>query len=62
MQNAIQQIKQAGPENTKITPTENNLVKIQIKTPTGWVTIANNLKQNLAEDMIRQSTNRLLLG
>lgn len=58
----IQQIKKHGPQNAKIIPNENGKYKIVISTPQGQVTIANNLNRNIAEDIIRQATNRVILG
>ena len=59
----IQQIREAGTNNARITNmagTQN--VKIEINKNGQWVTIMRDLKQSIAEDILRQANNRLILG
>lgn len=58
---AIEKIRDA--KETRIVPlTGSDKVKLEILTPGGWVTVWRDVSKNIAEDMIRQSRNRILLG
>ena len=58
---AVERIKQAG-NNVRITPTEDKKCKIEVNTGSGWATLLKDLNRNMAEDVIRQSKDKLLLG
>ena len=60
---AVEKIKKAGPSNTQITPmSDSDRFKIEINLGQGWATILTGLKRVMAEDVIRQASNRVLLG
>jgi hypothetical protein len=57
---AAEQIKKA--KNTRITPSGNTYL-IEIQTDAGWAALPlKNLNRKMAEDIIRQADNKLLLG
>jgi hypothetical protein len=58
---AVDKIRQVGTTNARITPVGNRC-KIEIYTGKEWVTLLSNLERNIAEDVIRQATNRVILG
>ena len=58
----VTKIKQYGPNNAQVIADMNNKYKIVINTPQGMVTLKDNLDKNIAEDIIRQATSRVLLG
>jgi cytochrome c551/c552 len=64
---AIQKIKQAGANNARAVPmpgenvTEGNY-QIEINTQGKWVAIVTGIKKKIAEDIISQATNRVILG
>jgi hypothetical protein len=61
---AVQKIKQAGAGNTRITPMPDgsDAVRIEVNLGQGWATIISGIKRGMAEDILRQATNRVLLG
>jgi hypothetical protein len=64
MKEIIKQIKQAGADNTRISPdpVDKTKTKIEIRTNNGWVTIKRGIPKGLAEDIIRQASSRVILG
>ena len=58
---AVERIKQVGIENARVVR-EGDKAKIEIKTPNGWVTVLPNVNPNAAEDIMRQATNKVILG
>ena len=58
----INKIKQYGPDKAQVISDTNNKLKIIIDTPQGIVTLLRNLDKNIAEDIIRQAKDRLILG
>ena len=58
----VAKIKQYGPNNAQVIADSNNKYKIIINTPQGAVTLKDNLDKNIAEDIIRQATSKVLLG
>jgi hypothetical protein len=57
---AAEKIKKA--KNTRITQSENTCI-IEIQTEAGWATLPlKNLNRTMAEDIIRQANDKLLLG
>jgi len=59
LQDVIERIRKA--EEVKITPKGTKVV-IEIKTTAGWVTVIKDLERPMAEDIIRQANNRVILG
>lgn len=62
LKEAVQRIKQIGVENIRKVPTSNGRVDIQAKQGNGWVTILENVQASAADDIIRQASNRVMLG
>lgn len=60
---AVKRIQRAGVANTRIVPMlGSQRVKIEALLDGSWVTVAKDLDQKIAEDIIRQSTSRVILG
>lgn len=60
---AVNRIREAGSGNTRISPIPNSRkVKVEIKVNNSWVTVLRDLDQTIAEDVLRQATNKVLLG
>jgi len=64
---AIQKIKRAGAANVRTVPMDGQSVndgnyQIDIRNNGGWDTILVGVKKQMAEDIIRQATNKVLLG
>lgn len=58
---AVDKIRQVGTNNTRITPVGNKC-KIEVNIGGNWAALLSNLDRNVAEDIIRQATNRVILG
>lgn len=64
---AIQKIKSAGATSVRTVPMTGQAVdggdyQIEIKTGDSWSPIVTGVKKPMAEDIMRQATNRVLLG
>lgn len=64
---AIQKIKAVGEQSVRTVPMAGESVndgyyQIEINSKEGWQPIVTGVKQQMAEDIIRQATNRTLLG
>lgn len=59
---AVKRIKSAGTENTRITPASSGKHNVEVKTPGGWVKVVSDVTRPMAEDIIRQATNKVILG
>jgi hypothetical protein len=63
---AVQKIKQVGGSNARIVPmTGENITgkcQIEIREGNDWHAIVTGLTQRMAEDLVLQATNRVLLG
>lgn len=63
LKEAIQKIRDAGLENTRISVQPNGKAKIEIKKGNNWVTVMKDIQNmRIAEDIMRQASSRLLLG
>ena len=59
----IETIKKAGPNNTRITPIPGtDKFMIEINLGSGWASVMKGLKQQMAEDIVRQASSRIILG
>lgn len=64
---AIQRIKSAGAKNVRVVPMPNQsaingMHMIEVKDGGSWTGIVSGLSKTAAEDIVRQATNRVLLG
>jgi hypothetical protein len=60
---AIDRIREVGINNARISPVPNSRkTKIEIKVNNNWVTVLRDLDQTIAEDVLRQATNKVILG
>ena len=62
-----QKIKAVGVNNVRIVtmdgqPAVEGLHQIDINSNGQWITIATGMKRNIAEDIVRQATNKVILG
>ena len=67
LQEAIQQVKKAGPTRVRCTPMPGQNVNtgnycVAINEGGTWRTVIDGLPKSTAEDIIRQATSRVLLG
>lgn len=62
----IKKIKDVGPNNVRVVPMQNQPVdgdhQIEVYFNSAWATILIGVKRAMAEDIVRQATNRVLLG
>lgn len=59
----IQRIQKAGADKASAEPMSGGKKwRIVLQTPAGRATLKDNLTQAMAEDIIRQATNRVILG
>lgn len=64
---AISRIKSVGVHNVRIVPMQNESVidgnhQIEVNESGAWTTIIAGIKRNIAEDLVRQATNKVILG
>ncbi len=64
---AIQKIKVVGSKNVRAIPMEGQSInegdyQIEIKANGAWVTIVAGVKKKMAEDIISQAVNKVILG
>lgn len=59
---AVEKIRQVGVDNARITQLGNGKAKIEVKTKAGWVSVLSNINSRIAEDILRQATNKVILG
>lgn len=59
---AVEKIRQVGLDNARITQLGNGKAKIEIKTKAGWVSVLSSVNSGIAEDILRQATNKVILG
>jgi hypothetical protein len=64
---AIQMIKQVGSSRVRAVPMPDQNVmdgnyQIEVKEDSGWRPIVTGIKKRIAEDIITQATNRVILG
>lgn len=59
---AVAQMKQVGEENIRKVPTSEGKIDIQIQKGGHWLTVLKNLNPAIADDVIRQASNRVILG
>jgi hypothetical protein len=64
---AVQRIKIAGSSNVRVVPMSGQspltgLQRIEIRESGKWIGIVEGLQKKAAEDIIRQATNRVILG
>jgi hypothetical protein len=57
-----EKIRNVGPNNYRIVSISQNKVKLEINTPQGWVSILSGVTRQMAEDTIRQATNKVIMG
>lgn len=65
--NINEAIKAAGPRNVRIVPMPgqpaiSGLHSIEIRQANGWVAIVSGLQKAIAENIVREATNRIILG
>lgn len=63
----INTIKKIGANNTRIVPMENQNpldgnVRIEVRLDGNWSPVVSGIKKSTAEDIIKQATNRVILG
>lgn len=58
---AVQRIRSAQSHRVSSMPNSNK-VKIEVSTGDGWVTIMKDITRGMAEDIIRQASNKVILG
>lgn len=63
----LQLIKEAGPTKTRVVPMEgqsvlNGRFRIQITDGTNWSDVLSDVPRSTAEDLVKQATNRIILG
>jgi hypothetical protein len=64
---AIQKIKQVGASNARIVPEPGQSAvdgnhRIEVREVTGWVPVVTGIKRKMAEDIVAQAVNRVILG
>lgn len=63
---AIQKIKAVGPNSVRIVPMQGQPVdgdhQVEIHENGSWTPVVIGIKRPMAEDIVRQATNRVLLG
>lgn len=64
---AIQKIKQVGASSVRTVPMAGEAVdggqyQIEVQENGSWTAIVTGVKKTMAEDIIRQATNRVILG
>jgi hypothetical protein len=64
---AIQKIKAVGPKNVRVVPMPGQNVnsgdyQIEVLNGGSWSSIVLGIKKSMAEDIINQATNRVILG
>lgn len=63
---AIQKIKAVGPNSVRIMPMAGQPIdgdhQVEINATGSWVPVVTGIKRSMAEDIVRQATNRVLLG
>ena len=59
---AVEKIRKVGLENVRKVPDTNGTVQLQIKINQQWCTIMENVIASSADDIIRQASNRVILG
>lgn len=63
---AIEAIKKAGVRNARCVPMEGQAIdgnyQIEVRENGSWAVIVTNVKQRMAEDIISQASNRVILG
>lgn len=64
---AIQRIKTIGASNVRIVPMDGQPIndgnhQIDIRNGTGWETIVTGVKKRMAEDIVNQAVNKVILG
>ena len=58
----VSKIKKAGVENVRKIPATNGMVEIQIRAGDSWYTIMEDVPAKSADDIIRQASNKVILG
>lgn len=59
---AVERIKSVGPQNARKVPKTNGTVDIQILQGGTWVTVLESINAGSADDIIRQASNKVILG
>jgi hypothetical protein len=59
---AVKKVREVGASNARIVPTQGRKFKVEILSNGSWVTVLRDLEHPIAEDVIRQATNKVLLG
>lgn len=60
---AVERMKKAGESKTRLVPiTGTNQVNIQVDMGQGWATIMKGVERPMAEDILRQAKDRVILG
>lgn len=64
---AIQKIKSIGASNVRIVPMAGQPInngdhQIEIKSGSNWETIVSGVKKRMAEDIVNQAINKVILG
>lgn len=66
MNEAVTRIKKAGSSKVRAVPISGGNIdgdyQIEVMEDAGWVAVVSGLKKAMAEDLISQSLNRVLLG
>ena len=59
---AVNKIKSAGISNTRITTVSGNNYQIEVFKDGKWEVVVNSVTRPMAEDIVRQATNKVILG
>jgi hypothetical protein len=62
LKEALNKIREVGPTNTRITPVSGTKnVKIEVQANGAWVTVVTDVTRMMAEDILNQAVNRVIL-
>ena len=64
---AVQKIKRAGATNVRVVPMDgqsaiSGMHKIEVKDQGTWFVVVEGIQKKMAEDIITQATNKVILG
>jgi hypothetical protein len=63
LQEAVAKIRQVGITNVRISPISGDTKhQIEIQENGSWIKILNPMEKNMAEDVLRQASNKVILG
>ena len=62
----VEEIKKVGQSNVRIVPmpgsTVDGLQMIEVRSGSEWKCVAENVSRSIANDLVRQASNRVILG